>query len=72
MKDARIRRRPAEREAIETSCARCFCLSEGSIASADMAQRYLDNWPAIVQASRQPGPFLYSVQAKRIVRLKIG
>ena len=71
MKDARIRRRPAERQAIEMSRARCFCLADGNLSSVGMAQRYLDNWPAIVRASQQSGPFLYSVQARGIVRLAV-
>ena len=72
MKDARIRRRPAERVSIEASRARCFCLSDGNLASAAMAQRYVDNWGAIVRASEQPGPFLNSVRASGIARLAIG
>jgi len=71
MKDQRIRRRPAERQAIIDSRARCFCLSDGSLGFADMAGRYLANWPAIVRASAQPGPFLYSVRAAEIARLKV-
>ena len=72
MKDARIRRRPAERIAIETSKARCFCQSDGNLRSAEMAQRYVDNWAAIVRASEEAGPFLYSVRVAGIVRLAVG
>jgi len=71
MKDQRIRRRPAERQAIIDSRARCFCLSDGNLGFADMARRYLANWPAIVKASTQPGPFLYSVRAAEIARLEV-
>jgi hypothetical protein len=71
MKDQRIRRRPAERQAIIDSRARCFCLSDGNLGFADMARRYLANWPAIVKASTQPGPFLYSVRAAEIARLRL-
>lgn len=71
MKDDRIRRRPAEREMIHAHAARCFCLSNANLRSAQAAERYLANLPAIVRASRQPGPFLYSVQADRIERLSI-
>ncbi|MGX7678167.1 PIN-like domain-containing protein [Jatrophihabitans sp. DSM 45814] len=71
MKDARIRRRPAEKEAIISSRARCFCLSDGNIGFAEMAHRYLTNWRAIVEASAIPGPFLYSVRLRGIVRLDV-
>jgi hypothetical protein len=71
MKDQRIRRRPAERQAIVDSRARCFCLSDGNLGFADMARRYLSNWPAIVAASAVPGPFLYSVRTTEIARLEV-
>lgn len=71
MKDDRIRRRPAERATIHTHAARCFCLSNANLRSAEMAARYVNNLAAITRASIQDGPFLYSVQAARIVRLSI-
>ena len=71
MKDARIRRRPSEQQAITQSHARCFCLSSGNLGFAAMAQRYVQNWPAIVQASTAPGPFLYSVRADTIEPLSV-
>jgi hypothetical protein len=71
MKDARIRRRPAEKQAIVDSRARCFCLSDGNLGFAEMAERYLANWDAIVEASSEPGPFLYSVRARAIARLNV-
>jgi len=71
MKDERIRRRPAEREAIHRTGARCFCLANANLRSGEMARRYLDNLAAIARASAQPGPFLYAVHANRIERLDI-
>lgn len=71
MKDARIRRRPAEQQAILESRARCFCLSDGNLPFAAMADRYLTNWPAIIEASQEAGPYLYSVRAQEIVRLRL-
>jgi hypothetical protein len=71
MKDARIKHRPAERQAVLDSGARCFCLSDGNILATTMADRYLINWEAIVDTSGQPGPFVYSVRASGIVRLNI-
>lgn len=55
MKDERIRRRPAEREALHRSAARCFCMANGNLKSAAMAERYLANLPAIVRACARPG-----------------
>ncbi len=69
MKDERIRRRPAERQVLERSRARCFCLANGSLSSAEMATRYLDNWPRIKKIANQPGPYLYAVHRDRIHRL---
>lgn len=72
MKDERIRRRPAEREALHRSAARCFCMANGNLKSAEMAGRYLANLPAIALACASPGPFLYAVHPNRIERLVIG
>lgn len=69
MKDERIRRRPAERLAIEANRARCFCITNMNLPSAAMAERYLDNLAAIADACAQPGPFMYAVHANRIERL---
>ena len=71
MKDARIRRRPAEQQAVIESRARCFCLSDGNLSTDAMAERYLTNWEAIVQACTEVGPYLYSVRASGIARLAI-
>ena len=71
MKDARIRRRPAEKQAIVDNRARCFCMSDGNLGFEGMASRYLANWPAIVEASSAEGPFLYSVRADSIVALSL-
>jgi PIN like domain len=71
MKDANVRRRPAEREAIKISGARCFCLVNANIRAAMMAERYLANLRAIERACSQPGPFLYAVHASRIEPLPL-
>lgn len=72
MKDERIRRRPAEREALRRSAAQCFCVANGNLKSSVMAERYLANVEAIAEACSRPGPFLYAVHADRIERLAIG
>ena len=72
MKDERIRRRSAEREEIQRSGARCFCLANGNITAAMMAERYLTNLHRIERACTEPGPFLYAVHVARIERLGFG
>jgi hypothetical protein len=72
MKDAQIRRRPAEKQAIVDSHARCFCLSDGNLGFQEMARRYVANWAAIAAASVVPGPYLYSVRSSGLVELSIG
>ena len=71
MKDANTRRRPAEREAIKISGARCFCLANANLPAVTMAERYLTNLRAIERACAQPCPFLYAVHASRIARLPL-
>jgi hypothetical protein len=71
MKDAEIRRRPAERTAVRAYGVRAFCLSAGSLPAERMASRYLDNLVAITEACQQPGPFIYSVYESRIARLPL-
>ena len=69
MKDERIRRRPAERLAVQAHQARCFCITNMSLPARDMAGRYLTNLDAIAHACEEPGPFMYAVHANRIERL---
>jgi PIN like domain len=71
MKDAEIRRRPAERAAVKSHAVRAFCLSAGSLPAADMASRFIDNLRAITDACANPGPFMYAVHASRITRLSL-
>lgn len=56
MKDARIRRRPAERDAIRRHAARCFCLANANLPAATMAERYLANLAAIARADVRHRP----------------
>jgi hypothetical protein len=71
MKDAGIRRRPAERRALVAHGVRAFCLAGGNPPAAEMAARFLANLDATAAACRDPGPFIYAVHATRIVRLSI-
>lgn len=71
MKDAEIRRRPAEQQALVAHGVRAFCLSGGNLPATEMAARFLANLDAITAACQDPGPFIYAVHATRIVRLSI-
>jgi hypothetical protein len=70
-KDAEIRRNEAERIAVIATEARMFCVPRADITAADLAARYISNLPAIAAAAKTPGPSIYSVQTKRIVRLPL-
>jgi PIN like domain len=69
MKDKRIRTRKAEIEMVVQHRARCFVIARGDLSSAQMVHRFLYNRVAIFAAVAEPGPYIYSVQADRILRL---
>lgn len=72
MKDAEIRRRPAERRALVDHSVRAFCLSGGNLSADEMAARYLRAVPAMARACvESPGPFLYAVHAERFTKLSL-
>ena len=72
MKDTRIRYNPAERSSVLRHSVQCFCLTSQSLASEEMARRFLDNLNAIAQACEDdPGPFIYAVHSTRIERLRL-
>lgn len=62
-KDDRIRRRPAEREALTEGRVRAFCLTNANLGFAQQAEYFVRNRFRIIQASRKPGPYLYGVAA---------
>ncbi len=71
MKDARIRGRTAERNAVTEFAVRCFCITRQDLTAAQMAKRYIEHLPAITDACREPGPFIYAVHQHRIERLAL-
>jgi hypothetical protein len=72
MKEERIRYRPAERQAVADYSVRCFCLTSGNLTGEQMAARFLHSMTAITAACESDdGPFIYAVQATRIVRLPV-
>jgi PIN domain-containing protein len=68
-KDDHIRRRPAERQAIEDGKVRAFCLTNAGLTFAEQASYFVGNRFRIIQASRKPGPYLYGVYKDRIRKL---
>lgn len=69
LKDVRVRYNVAEKAAITQFGVRCFCIPRGDLTGPEMAERYLSNLDRIVEVCCNPGPFVYSVQHRRIVRL---
>jgi PIN like domain len=68
-KDAEVRRNVAERQTVIDHGARMFCVPRADITAADLAARFMANISAIAVAAQADGPFIYSVQSHRIVRL---
>lgn len=68
-KDKRIRRRRAEIEALRAHGVKAFVLASGNLTAAAQARRFIDNRTRIEAACDDPGPFIYSVQSTRILRL---
>jgi hypothetical protein len=71
MKDARIRSRRVEREAVRRFDVRCFCLTRQDLAGQEMVDRFLRHLGAITEACHEPGPFVYAVYENRIERLPL-
>jgi hypothetical protein len=68
-KDRRLRYRPAEIAVIREYRLKAFVLSSGNLMAAEQTLRFLDNAKRIEAACTRTGPFIYSIQARRIVRL---
>lgn len=68
-RDDRIRRRPAERQALADGGVRAFCLMNRHLSFADRAAYFVGNRLRIIQESGNPGPFLCGVYQDRIKRL---
>lgn len=68
-KDGAIRHNEAERSTVIERRARLFVIANANVSAAANAASYLTNLSAIEAAAAVPGPFIYSVQPDRIVRL---
>ena len=69
MKDARIRRRPAELEVLAAHNVRAFCLTNANLRGVEQAQRLATNLPRITRIATRPGPYIYGVYANSVTRL---
>jgi hypothetical protein len=71
MKDERIRYRPAERAAVLSASVQAFCLTNGNLLAARMAEIYLAALDKMELACRAPGPSLYAVSVTGLRRVEL-
>jgi hypothetical protein len=71
MKDKLIRKRVPEIAAMRRFNAKCFCLTSGNLTGQQMTERFIENRSRIEEAALGPGPFIYAVRSKDIVKLRI-
>ncbi len=69
MKDDRIRRRPAEIEALRIAGVRAFCLTNANLRAVEQSERFVANRHRIIQRAVKPGPFIDGVYAHGLKRL---
>ncbi len=69
MKDAKIRHRPTEFEALLANNVRAFCLTNANLRGVDQAQRLVANLTRITSTAKIPGPYIYGVYADGLRRL---
>ena len=69
MKDDRIRRRPAEIEALRAADVRAFCLTNANLRAEQQSERFVENRHRMIQRAAKPGPFIDGVYAHGLRRL---
>jgi len=69
MKDDRIRRRPAEIEALRVAGVRAFCLTNANLRAEEQSERFVENRHRIIQRAAKPVPFIDGVYAHGLRRL---
>ncbi len=69
MKDDAIRRRPAERDALQDAGVRAFCLTNAQLRKVEQTARFVDNLNRIVDQAKRPGPYIFGVYEGYIRRL---
>lgn len=70
-KDERIRRRPAEKDAVRRHNARCFYFTRGDLAAEVYVERILANIDQVARACTEDGPFIFVVHPNRIERMTL-
>lgn len=68
-KDDRIRRRPAERDALMAASVRAFCLTNANLRGAEQTDRFVTNRDRILRQATKSGPYIYGVYADGLRRL---
>lgn len=68
-KDRRIRYRRQEISAVSNHGVKLFALASANLRAIEQAQRFTTHRQRIEDACLEDGPFIYSVQATRIVRV---
>jgi predicted nuclease of predicted toxin-antitoxin system len=61
-KDARIRYRPAERQAVISSKLRLLCLTSGNLRADEQVECFRSNLKAIERMWSKPGPWILAVR----------
>ncbi len=69
MKDAKIRYRPAELEAVRAFGVKAFCVTNANLSGDAQAARLVNNLDRIVRAAATPGPFIFGVYEDAVRRL---
>ncbi len=69
MKDDRIRRRPAEIDALRDAGVRAFCLTNANLRAEEQSERFVENRHRMIQRAAKPGPFIDGVYAHGLRRL---
>jgi hypothetical protein len=69
MKDARVRYRPAQLDAVSAFGVRAFCLADANLRGSEQAQRFVTNLPQMTRIADAPGPYIYGVYADGLKRL---
>jgi hypothetical protein len=66
MKDAKVRYRPAELQALVEHGVRAFCLTNANLRGIEQAERIVTNLSRIVRAAQRPGPYIYGIYADEL------
>lgn len=61
MKDAKIRYRPTELDALIAHGVRAFGVTNANLRAVEQADRIVTNLDRILALAEQPGPFIYGI-----------